>query len=172
MKTTLIILGVLVAIVVIAAVIVIVIGSRLPSGHVASRSIRLARPPAEVYALLRDAASFPKWRKDVQRVEMLGAAQFREHGSHGPVTYEVVEDAPNRKLVTRIVDKDLGYSGSWTYDLAADGGGTLLRITENGEVSNPMFRFLSRYVFGHTATMEGVLGAAAAHFGEKAAIGE
>ena len=27
-------------------------------------------------------------------------------------------------------------------------------ITENGEVYNPIFRFLSRYVMGYTATMD------------------
>jgi hypothetical protein len=31
-----------------------------------------------------------------------------------------------------------------------------------------MFRFMSRYVFGHTATMDGVLTALAKHFGESA----
>ena len=27
-------------------------------------------------------------------------------------------------------------------------------ITENGEVYNPLFRFMSRFVFGHTATID------------------
>ncbi len=30
----------------------------------------------------------------------------------------------------------------------------MLTVTENGEVDNPLFRFLSRYVFGHTGTMD------------------
>jgi hypothetical protein len=34
------------------------------------------------------------------------------------------------------------------------GSGTLVRITEHGEVYNPLFRVLSRFVFGHTSTME------------------
>jgi uncharacterized protein YndB with AHSA1/START domain len=154
MKIALIIVGVLVLVV----AIVIAIGAMLPREHVASRSARIARPPADVYAAIRDFESLPKWRADVQRVEMLGLAdghlRFREHASHGAVTYEVIEDVPPRKLVTRIADRDLGYSGSWTYELTPDGDGTELRITENGEVSNVVFRFMSRFVFGHTATME------------------
>lgn len=170
MKTALIVLGILVALIAIVAVIVVIIGTRLPQTHVASRAIRLAHTPAEVYALIRDFESFSKWRKDVKRVDILSPTQFREHGSQGAVTYEVVEDTPNQKLVTRIADLDLGYAGSWTYDLAPDGTGTLLRITENGDVSNPLFRFMSRYAFGHTATIEQYLSAVAARFGENASI--
>lgn len=154
MKIALVIAAVLVA----TVIVIVVIGAMLPREHVASRSARIARPPAEVYAAIRDFESLPKWRADVQRVEMLGLAEgrlrFREHGAHGAVTYEVVEEIANRKLVTRIADRDLGYSGSWTYELRPDGDGTLVTITENGEVSNPLFRFLSRFVFGQTATME------------------
>ena len=36
----------------------------------------------------------------------------------------------------------------------ASGSGTRVSITERGEVYNPIFRFLSRFVFGHTGTME------------------
>jgi len=31
---------------------------------------------------------------------------------------------------------------------------TEVTITEDGEVYNPIFRFMSAYVFGHTATIE------------------
>ena len=33
-------------------------------------------------------------------------------------------------------------------------GGTALRITEDGEVYNPLFRFMSQFVFGHHATVD------------------
>lgn len=163
MRVALTILGVIVAVV----VIVIAIGYALPRQHVATRSMQFNRPPAEVYVAVRDFASFPKWRADVQRVELLGVVsgreQFREHGSHGVVTYEVVEDVPNEKLVTRIVDRDLGYSGTWTYSIAPADGGSMLQVTEHGDVPNPLFRFLSRFVFGHTATMERYLEALGKH---------
>jgi hypothetical protein len=32
-----------------------------------------------------------------------------------------------------------------------------VRITEDGEVYNPIFRFMSRFVFGHTHTMDAYL---------------
>ena len=39
-------------------------------------------------------------------------------------------------------------------ELIPRGDSTTLRITENGEVYNPVFRFVSRFVFGHSATIE------------------
>ncbi len=49
---------------------------------------------------------------------------------------------------------------------AADGG-SLVTITEDGEVYNPLFRFLSRYVFGYAATMDSFLARLAKSLGEK-----
>ena len=51
--------------------------------------------------------------------------------------------------------------------LAAENGGTRVTIREDGEVSNVLFRFMSRYVFGHTATMDSYLTALAKRFGEE-----
>jgi hypothetical protein len=95
-----------------------------------------------------------------------GRVRYRENSSNGQVTYELVEEQTDEKLVTRIVDRDLGYFGSWTYELLPVEGGTRVRITENGEVPNVLFRFLSRFVFGHTATMDTYLKALAEKFGE------
>lgn len=93
--------------------------------------------------------------------------RFREHGNQGAVTYDLVEDRPNEKLVTRIADQDLGYSGTWTYTFQGTADGTRLEITEAGDVSNVLFRFVSRFIFGHTATIEGYLVALGKKFGEE-----
>ena len=82
------------------------------------------------------------------------------------MNYELVEDVPTSRMVTRIRDTDLGYAGQWTYEFAPENGGTLVTITENGEVSNVIFRFMSRYVFGQTATIDSYLSSLAKHFGE------
>ena len=51
------------------------------------------------------------------------------------------------------------FGGTWTYELTPVGRATLLRITERGEVYNPVFRVMSRFVFGHTATIDAYLAA-------------
>ena len=75
--------------------VITIVGWLLPVGHVASRSLSIARPPADVYALIADVAAYPSWWPDIARVEMLpaspGVVRFREHMSGGPVVMEVVD---------------------------------------------------------------------------------
>ncbi len=147
-------------------------GAFLPRRHRVSRSILLRAAPAQVYALIDDFAMAPAWRPDVKRVAILksenGEVRFRESGAHGAVTFEVVTNVPNERLITRIVDRDLGYSGSWEYRLSSVEGRTRLIITEDGDVSNVFFRFMSRFVFGHTSTIDRYLAALAKRLGENA----
>ena len=165
-----IVAGVIGGLIVLAGIVAL-IGSRLPKTHVASRSILLRQSPQNVYAVVRDFGSAAKWRSDVKQVEVEapsgGPVYFREVGKNGTINYELVEDVPGQRMVTRIRDTDLGYSGQWTYLFAAENGGTRVTIREDGEVSNVLFRFMSRYVFGHTATIDSYLTSLAKHFGEE-----
>lgn len=169
MKIVLIVIAVLVVII----GLVLVVGTMLPRQHQATREITLNRPPQEIYSVVRDFGTAASWRRNLLRVELLeavnGLVRFREVSKDGSVTYEVVEDVPDQNLVTRIVDRDLGYSGSWTYEFSPAGNGTRIRITEDGDVSNILFRFVSRFVFGHTSTLDGYLLALAAKFGQNVA---
>lgn len=167
-----IVVGIIAGIVVLAGIVAL-IGSKLPKSHVASRSILLHRSPQDVYAVVRDFGSAAKWRSDLKQVEVEardgGPVYFREVGKNGTVNYELLEDVPAQRMVTRIRDTDLGYAGQWTYTFAPENGGTRLTIREDGEVSNVIFRFMSRYVFGQTATIDSYLTSLAKHFGEDAA---
>ena len=152
LEVTLIVAGVLCLLV----ALVLVIGYLLPVGHEASAETTVDRPPARVFALLTDVAGFPRWRSDVKSVDLVAPDPPRwvEHGSNGDIAFESVERDPPRRLVTRIADRSLPFGGTWTYELTPAGSGTRLRITEHGEVFNPVFRFMSRFVFGHTATID------------------
>jgi hypothetical protein len=57
--------------------------------------------------------------------------------------------------------------GTWTHELTPDGSGTRLTITERGWVGNPIFRFVSRFVMGQTATIDSYLHALGKRFGEE-----
>ena len=169
MKTFIVIVIAIVVVIVVLAAVAALVGSRLPKNHTASRSILLHRSPKEVYDVVRDFKSSPSWRSGVKSVEVTtqpeGKTNFREVGSD-TIDYEVTEDVPGQKLVTRILNTDLGYAGKWTYEFLPEGDGTRVKITEDGEVSNVLFRFMSRYVFGHTATMDSYLTSLAKRFGE------
>ena len=163
-----IVVGIVAGLLVLAGIMAL-IGSRLPKAHVVSRSIHLRQSPPEVYAVVRDFGSAPKWRADVKQIDVDAQpgkpVYFREEAKHGTVNYELVEDVPAQRMVTRIRDTDLGYSGQWTYSFTPENGGTLVTITEDGEVSNVLFRFMSRYIFGHTATIDAYLDSLAKRLG-------
>jgi hypothetical protein len=154
--------------------VIALIGLKLPKGHIASRSVFLHQSPRNVYAVVRDFGSAATWRTDVKHMEVKpqagGPLHFREEGKNGIVNYELAEDIPAERMVTRILDTDLGYSGKWTYMFVAEDGGTRLTITEEGEVSTLLFRFMSRYVFGYTATLDGYLNLLAKRFGERTTL--
>lgn len=117
------------------------IGFFLPVGHEASRSAEINAPPERVFALLADVDRYQLW------------------WSGATVRSEVVERVPPSKIVTRVVG-ETQFGGTWTIDIAPSGDGSLVTITERGEVYNVVFRALSKYVFGHTSTMDACLTAA------------
>ena len=58
------------------------------------------------------------------------------------------------------------FGGTWTFEVAESGSGSTLTITESGNISNPIFRFMSRFVFGYHATMNIYLEDLGSRFGE------
>jgi uncharacterized protein YndB with AHSA1/START domain len=168
-----VLLGILGALVV-ALASVWMVGSRLPQNHVATRSARYRQPPETVFRTITDFGNAPTWRTDLTRVEMLhpaaGLPRFREHGSDDAMTMEVVEMRAPRHLVVRIADSDLPFGGRWVYNVEPASDGTRLTITEEGEVYNPIFRFVARFLIGHHATIEEYLRALGDKFGEEAVV--
>ena len=41
--------------------------------------------------------------------------------------------------------------------MTPDQSGSLVRITEDGEIYNPLFRFMARFIFGHEGTIASYL---------------
>ena len=79
----------------------------------------------------------------------------------------MVEDVAAKRLAVRIADRSLPFGGSWTYDVTpAPGGGSELRISEDGEIYNVIYRFVSRFFLGYTASMESYLRDLGAKFGQ------
>ncbi|HET7695257.1 MAG TPA: SRPBCC family protein [Vicinamibacterales bacterium] len=142
----------------IVGVVVAIIGYSLPKAHSVSRTTTIAMPPDALYALLADVDRYPAWRpgvKSLQRhADRDGKPAWTEEagGMTIPLYFERM-DRPGL-LVSRIADPSLPFGGTWTYRIQPAGAGSQLTITEDGEVYNPFFRFMSRFVFGHTATLD------------------
>ena len=124
--------------------IVAAIGMGLPRDHVASRTATFRARPETVFPLLAGL----------------------EIGRRDDVPIAIVEARPPEHLVTRIADPNLPFGGTWTFALSPVDGGTRLTITERGYVTNPIFRFVSRVVLGHEATMAAYVRELAARLGD------
>jgi uncharacterized protein YndB with AHSA1/START domain len=151
------------------AALVTLIGTMLPSGHVASRSLVLKQPPESVWAVVTDYAGQPSWRKDITKVERVsegpGGETWREEGSE-PLLLQTTESVRPTRLVRTIADPTLPFGGRWVYAFEATAsGGTRLTVTEEGEVYNPIFRVVSRFM-DPAATIMQYLTNLAARFGE------
>jgi hypothetical protein len=147
---------IVVASLVLLIVLVVVIGALLPKRHVASRSATYHATPDQLFALI---AGPQNWRPDVLSSEaVLGqdGKEFQRETSrrNETITYEILDRIPPKSIKRRIATKNLPYSGTWTYTLEAAGDSTTVRITEEGEVTNPLFRFVSRFILGHTRTID------------------
>ncbi len=163
-------IGLIAGVLFVLVLIVVIVGALLPKGHVATRRARFSAPPARVFAIISDVGATASWREDISRIEMLpsegGQTMFREHGGHGAITNRVEVLEPPTRMQVRIADTNLPFGGSWTYDLAPREGGTELTITERGDVYNPVFRFMSPFVFSQHATIDAYLRALAAKLAE------
>ncbi|MGH9802778.1 MAG: SRPBCC family protein [Blastocatellia bacterium] len=168
------ILGI-VGLLVLAGIVITVIGISLPENHVASKTLTLRQPPLTVWQVVSDFANQPKWHSEMKSVERLpdrnGHEIWQEEMSGMKIPLETLELEAPKKLVRRIASDDLGFGGDWEYIITPTiEGGCQLTITERGKVPNPLFRFMSKYIFGHTATMEKYMKALAGKFGETPSI--
>ena len=139
--------------------IVALLGGRLPVGHVASRSAVIGAPTDVVFNTMTDFGTGPSWRSGLKSVTVTmdaatGRQRVTEVSKMGTMTMEVGQLVPPTRFVTRIVDEDLPYGGAWAWALEPQGNFTRVTITEHGEVYNPIFRFIAKYIMGHNGTMD------------------
>lgn len=132
------------------------VGASLPKRHVVSRSASYRATPGQLFSLIARAQN---WRPDVTKWEIVSADGVRELTRETTrdgetITYEVLDRVPPVSLKRRIATENLPYSGTWSYAQLSAGENNVLRITEDGQVFNPMFRFMTRFVFGQTRTMD------------------
>jgi uncharacterized protein YndB with AHSA1/START domain len=138
------------------------VGSRLPRSHRATREQTLAASPEAIWIAITDVEAFPSWR-DIKTAQRLpdrdGRPVWVEEGRSGKMTLAVERMEVPSLLVARIADRGLPFGGTWTYEITPIAGGTRVRITEDGEIYNPLFRFMARFIFGYEGTIASYMAA-------------
>jgi hypothetical protein len=171
MKWILIVFTVLAAILILIALI----GWLLPKSHTITREAHFHQPPEAIWRAITDIDAMPTWRQGLKSVKHLpdqnGLPAWVETLDSGTIPLATVVSQPPVKLVVRITDPKLPFGGTWTYEIMPIPTGSSLRIREDGEVYNPIFRFVSRFVLGQSATIDAYLKSLARKFGETPQVG-
>ena len=153
-------------------------GAAQPRDHVAVSRATYGRPPEEVFARLADVERWPEWNRAVSSVERAGDVGGKPCwnlvGEFGSMPSVIEESTAPARLVSRIpADAGLGFSGTWTYELApAPGGGTTVTIREDGRVDSVLFRAFGALLMDPHDTMNALLRDLGAGFGETTVIEE
>lgn len=151
---------------------IVIAGGLVARAHEVARTVELAAAPEAVYAAIARLEDMPAWRPEVARVERVSDERgpaggplptYRELGVRGVVTWTVVEAAPPARITLGLDGAGPGFEGTWTFDLASASAGTRLTVTQRGEIDNPVFRFLSRFVVGYDQGLDTYLDALARH---------
>ncbi len=145
---------IIIAIVALIVLVVAIIGYALPVKHTASSNVYLNTPPEKVWQKLTDFKSYPGWRKNLRSVDVTSDTSWIETDQRGrQLPFVVITQEPTTKMVTMINSKELPFGGTWTFTLRNETDKTLVTITEDGEVYNPVFRFVSRFIIGYSASL-------------------
>jgi uncharacterized protein YndB with AHSA1/START domain len=158
MKIILLSLAGLIGLLVLAGLVLYLLGARLPERHRASITFSLPARRDAAWAALTDYARMAAWWPAVKSVRF----ETRPNGevwtwntdSHGQqIAFRTKEEQAPARLVREIMGDDLPFGGTWTYELAEDGAGTRVTLTEDGFIKPPFFRVMMKYFIGEEKTM-------------------
>jgi ribosome-associated toxin RatA of RatAB toxin-antitoxin module len=138
-------------------------GATMPIDHSVSVTGTVAAPPEKVFALITNIAAGPTWRPEVKSVEILPQDNTRDAwvedlGSGMKMKFlatTTVAPDPSGHALRVVKLDDPSYGGTWTYDLSPgpDPNTTTLKITEDGFIKSPIYRFMMAHVFGPTKNL-------------------
>jgi hypothetical protein len=165
------IVGLVAAFIIVLLLVVIVGGLLLPEEHHASRTLVTKQPPQAIWDAINDHANEPKWRSDIESVtsqgERNGKPVWEEKYKDGNTLQLMTTESRNSTRMVREIAEEGPFSGRWEIDIQPTQAGSNVTITEVGKVPNPIFRFVSKYVIGHTTQMEKYLTSLGGKFGEQ-----
>ncbi|PJZ48306.1 LIC10604 family protein [Leptospira saintgironsiae] len=136
-------------------VLIILSGYLLPKDHVASVEKDFSSSPESIYKIIRNVGEYKDWRSGLKSVDIESETIWTESDSHGNnIRFGIIEEKSPHSLKTKILSEDLPFGGGWEFEISRNDPTTKLKITEKGFVTNPLFRVLSKFVFGYDTTLK------------------
>jgi hypothetical protein len=144
------------------------IGTSLPIDHEASCSATYAEPASVLFKLVEDDGDSARWRPDIASAVLVSGsgptAVWRETDVHGHASTYRTTEFVDGAILARTIDfvPGMPFGGTWTFTIAhvdmPTGNDSSRRadvsIREDGQIYNPFFRFMARYVLGYTQSMQ------------------
>lgn len=165
-RTVLIVLGVLGAVVGLAAII----GARMPREHVVASEIVLPATPDTVWSVIRRPeiliGTWPELTRSSRRPDALGREVWEQEVDGFAMRFLVTEPGPRWLVSTILPEEDAVFGGQWEYQAITVREGTKVRVTETGWVGNPLFRVMMA-VMGPHRSIDGYLTGLGKHFGQE-----
>jgi uncharacterized protein YndB with AHSA1/START domain len=146
------------------------LGSLLPREHRATSRAVLPVPIDSVWQVIRDLEKVPSWWPEVTSATRLEERDGQERVQQSyrddfSMTLVVKESIRPSRLRTEIEPTpSADFGGGWIYELAPAEGGTEVRLTEDGWISNRLFRVVS-WITGYHRTLDDYLSALGRRFG-------
>jgi hypothetical protein len=134
-------------------------GASMEPRHVVSRTQRFAATPERVFTALLSIRQLSINRSDLKSMESAVEKdrlppEVEVLGS--PVRIEARELHAPYRLVVLTTEPGLGYSGTWSFDLAPENDATRLTVTEDAAIRSWPMRFVVGRILGEDVVIEAI----------------
>jgi hypothetical protein len=146
----------------------------IPAHQTHTRTATLKQAPEAVFALLTDLPNFPKWNRNMVKIEMLPPIDGKEatrqtFKGNMQMTIITSESTPPKHLVRSMGDIGGPFEGSWIYEITPMPDGSQIVLTEQSTMNSAFFRLMAK-LFSPTKYMDEHLEDMAKNFGETAVV--
>jgi hypothetical protein len=128
------------------------VGQQLPERASLISSKSFDADQGLIWAALLDIESYPLWKPELKRIEMLGTnekgfTKWREFYSFGKqVTYQITDYIPKSLLEIKIIEANHSSEGIWIYKLSNYQDRGVLQIKRFAIVQSYFERFIRRWI--------------------------
>ena len=146
----------------------------IPAHQTHVRTINLKQTPEAIFALLTDLPNFPKWNRNMEKIEMIPPIDGKEATRQtfkGNMTMTIItsDSTPPKHLVRSMGDVGGPFEGSWAYEITPTADGSQVVLTEQSTMNSAFFRLMAK-LFSPTKYLDEHLEDMAKQFGETATV--
>ncbi len=147
-------------------------GKNLPESYEVERSAVYDQPIASVWQAITDYEKLPGWSEHIEKVERQedqeGQPVWRFYSRDGHyMDIAIVKAEEPAVFVSRIVETDMPFGGSWSFQLLKkDEETTQVSLKEEGIVPSPFWRLVLNFVMGQDMMVTQYLTELGKKFGE------